>query len=84
MERCLEGHAVDWKTEEYIWWVLIAKQQNLEALTFHVACNLCRGMTEEEIMELFYLLSTEVGKTFLGKVGPALAEGFQQAAELGL
>jgi alkylhydroperoxidase/carboxymuconolactone decarboxylase family protein YurZ len=84
MERCLEGHAVSLKNEELIWWVLIAKQQNLDALAYHVACNLCRGMTEEETLELFYLLSIEVGKTFLGKVGPALAEGFKQASELGL
>jgi hypothetical protein len=40
-------------------------------------------MTEDETMELLYLLNTEVSKAFLDKVGPALAEGFKRAEELG-
>jgi alkylhydroperoxidase/carboxymuconolactone decarboxylase family protein YurZ len=84
MERELEGHSVDYRTQEYIWWALITKAYNAEAVTFHVATNLSRGMSEEETMELLYLLNTEVAKAFLDKVGPALAEGFKRAEELGL
>jgi alkylhydroperoxidase/carboxymuconolactone decarboxylase family protein YurZ len=84
MERELEERSVDYKTQVYIWWALITRAHNMEAVTFHVATNLCRGMTEDEIMELLYLLNTEVSKAFLDKVGPALAEGFKQAKELGL
>jgi alkylhydroperoxidase/carboxymuconolactone decarboxylase family protein YurZ len=83
MERELEGHAVDYRTQEYIWWALITRAHNAEAVTFHVATNLCRGMSEDETMELLYLLNTEVAKAFLDKVGPALAEGFKRAEELG-
>ena len=84
MERELEGRSVDYKTQEYIWWALITRAHHTEAITFHVATNLSRGMTEDETMELLYLLNTEVSKAFLDKVGPALAEGFKQAEELGL
>ena len=84
MERELEGRSVDYKTQEYIWWALITRANHTDAIKFHVATNLSRGMTEDETMELLYLLNTEVSKAFLDKVGPALAEGFKQAEELGL
>lgn len=84
MDRRLEGHAVDWKTREYIWWAQCAQAECMGCLTAHVAYLLGRGATEEEIMELVYLTGVELIRAHMERVGPALAEGFRQAAELGL
>jgi alkylhydroperoxidase/carboxymuconolactone decarboxylase family protein YurZ len=82
--RWWKGEGLETKDKDRIEWMLCAAQQAFGAIAFHLPFMYARGFTEEQMMELWYLLGIELHRTILERVGPALDEGFQQAARLGL
>jgi hypothetical protein len=83
-KRWAEGPGLSPENKEALEWVGVAAHRNPGAVMAHLPFMQNRGFSDEQIMEMVYLLCTEIHRNVLEKIGPALAEGFKKAAELGL
>jgi alkylhydroperoxidase/carboxymuconolactone decarboxylase family protein YurZ len=83
-KRWSEGTGLSPENKEMLEWVAVAAHRNPGAVMAHTPFLHNRGFSDEQIMEMCYLFCVEIHRNVLEKIGPALAEGFKKAAELGI
>lgn len=77
--QVMERRVLDLKTKELIMLAICAQMENLEGTKFHTQAARARGATEDEIIEVLYLIGYENGKNKTLAVGPTITEGLKLA-----